>query len=120
MGVMTRRKAIGAMAMGLFAPAVLRGRYQLFAQSNAQYRARRQAPRIISRRRSAQSIPVPGLLGKAAQDRPVAVASWHIHRRRRQAIPAVRHHRVCTRLGRAQLRRRPVVLRPMERLSRGV
>ena len=38
--VITRRKAISAMAIGLVAPAVLRGRYQLFAQSNAQYSAR--------------------------------------------------------------------------------
>lgn len=40
MSVMTRRRAIGAVAVGLCTPAVLRGRYQLFAQSQAHYSAR--------------------------------------------------------------------------------
>ena len=40
MSVVTRREALRALAAGLAAPAVLRGRYALFAQSNAQYSAR--------------------------------------------------------------------------------
>jgi len=41
MSAVTRREALRAIAIGLAgAPAVLRGRYQLFAQSNAQYSAR--------------------------------------------------------------------------------
>jgi membrane dipeptidase len=40
MSGMTRREAVRALAIGLAAPAVLRGRYALFAQSNAQYSAR--------------------------------------------------------------------------------
>jgi len=68
MAVITRRTAIGAMAVGLFAPAVLRGRYQLFARSNAQYSARAvrllESPVVID----LLSIPVPGLLGTAAQN----------------------------------------------------
>jgi membrane dipeptidase len=40
MSAITRRDAMRALLAGLAAPAVLRGRYQLFAQSNAQYSAR--------------------------------------------------------------------------------
>ena len=40
MSAMTRRQAVRALALGLAAPAVLRGRDALFAQSNAQYSAR--------------------------------------------------------------------------------
>src|SRR3954463_6828249 len=41
MNAVTRREAIRALAMGLVAaPAALRGRFRLFAQSNAQYSAR--------------------------------------------------------------------------------
>ena len=40
MNAITRRQAMRALLVGLAAPAVLRGRYQLFAQSNAQYSAR--------------------------------------------------------------------------------
>ena len=40
MSPLTRREAMRAIAIGMAAPAVLRGRYQLFAQSNAQYSAR--------------------------------------------------------------------------------
>src|SRR4051794_36325071 len=40
MGVITRREAIRSVAVGLFAPAVLRRRYRLFAQSNVEYSAR--------------------------------------------------------------------------------
>ena len=41
MSAMTRRQAVRALALGLAAaPAMLRGRYTLFAQSNAQYSAR--------------------------------------------------------------------------------
>ena len=41
MSPITRREAIRAIALGAAAaPAVLRGRYQLFAQSSAQYSAR--------------------------------------------------------------------------------
>ena len=40
MSAVTRREAMRALVVGLAAPAVLRGRYRLFAQSNAQYSAR--------------------------------------------------------------------------------
>ena len=40
MSAIGRREALRAIAVGAVAPAVLRGRYQLFAQSNAQYSAR--------------------------------------------------------------------------------
>ena len=41
MSAVTRREALRAIALGAVgAPAVLRGRYQLFAQSNAQYSER--------------------------------------------------------------------------------
>ena len=40
MSAVTRREAMRALVAGLAAPAVLRGRYRLFAQSNAQYSAR--------------------------------------------------------------------------------
>ena len=40
MSAITRREAMRALLAGLAAPAVLRGRYRLFAQSNAQYSAR--------------------------------------------------------------------------------
>jgi membrane dipeptidase len=40
MKTVSRREALRALAIGLAAPAVLRGRYQLFAQSSAQYSAR--------------------------------------------------------------------------------
>lgn len=38
--MMSRREAVRAIAIGAAAPAVLRGRFRLFAQSNAQYSAR--------------------------------------------------------------------------------
>jgi len=37
---MNRRQAIRPLALGAAAPAVLRGRYALFAQTSAQYSAR--------------------------------------------------------------------------------
>ena len=40
MSAVTRREAMRALVVGLAAPAVLRGHYRLFAQSNAQYTAR--------------------------------------------------------------------------------
>src|SRR3954470_11347098 len=41
MSPLTRREVLRALALGVgAAPAVLRGRYQLFAQSNTQYSAR--------------------------------------------------------------------------------
>jgi membrane dipeptidase len=40
MSAMTRRDALRAVAIGAAAPAILRGRYRLFAQSNAAYSAR--------------------------------------------------------------------------------
>ena len=40
MSAISRREALRALAIGAAAPAVLRGRYQLFAQSSAQYSAR--------------------------------------------------------------------------------
>jgi membrane dipeptidase len=40
MSAISRREALRALAIGVAAPAVLRGRYQLFAQTNAQYSAR--------------------------------------------------------------------------------
>jgi membrane dipeptidase len=40
MSAVTRRDALRALAIGAVAPAILRGRYRLFAQSNTQYSAR--------------------------------------------------------------------------------
>jgi membrane dipeptidase len=40
MSAMTRREALRAVAIGAAAPAMLRGRYSVFAQSNAAYSAR--------------------------------------------------------------------------------
>jgi membrane dipeptidase len=73
MSVMTRREAIRAVAVGLAgAPAVLRGRYQLFAQTNAQYSAR--AVRLV------ESSIVVDLLNQFQfpdfADRPPKIEQW--------------------------------------------
>jgi membrane dipeptidase len=73
MGAMTRREAIRAVAVGLAgAPAVLRGRYQLFAQTNAQYSAR--AVRLV------ESSIVVDLLNQFQfpdfADRPTKIEQW--------------------------------------------
>jgi len=70
---MTRREALRAVAVGLAgAPAVLRGRYQLFAQTNAQYSAR--AVRLI------ESSIVVDLLNQFQfpdfTDRPPKIEQW--------------------------------------------
>src|SRR6185369_6473860 len=70
---MTRREAIRAVAVGLAgAPAVLRGRYQLFAQTNAQYSAR--AVRLV------ESSIVVDLLNQFQfpdfADRPPKIEQW--------------------------------------------
>jgi membrane dipeptidase len=73
MSAMTRREAIRAMAAGAAgAPAVLRGRYRLFAQSNAQYSAR--AVRLV------ESSIVVDLLNQFQfpdyADRPPKIEQW--------------------------------------------
>jgi len=73
MSVVTRREALRAIALGVAgAPAVLRGRYQLFAQSNAQYSAR--AVRLV------ESSVVVDLLNQFQfqdfADRPPKIDQW--------------------------------------------
>src|SRR6185295_8061917 len=73
MSVVTRREALRAIALGMAgAPAVLRGRYQLFAQSNAQYSAR--AVRLV------ESSVVVDLLNQFQfqdfADRPPKIDQW--------------------------------------------
>jgi membrane dipeptidase len=73
MSTVTRRQAIRAIAVGLAgAPAVLRGRYQLFAQSGAQYSAR--AVRLV------ESSVVVDLLNQFQfadfADKPPKIEQW--------------------------------------------
>jgi membrane dipeptidase len=73
MSVMTRREALRAVALAVAgAPAVLRGRYQLFAQTNAQYSAR--AVRLV------ESSVVVDLLNQFQfpdfADRPPKIEQW--------------------------------------------
>ena len=73
MSGVTRREALRALAFGVVAaPAVLRGRYQLFAQSNAQYSAR--AVRLV------ESNVVVDLLNQFQfqdfADRPPKIDQW--------------------------------------------
>ena len=81
-------------------------------------RPRGPARRVVGRRGPAQPVSVPGLRRPAAEDRSVADAAGLVHRRRRGAVPAVRHHGVLAGRRRRRLRQRHAVPRAVERLSR--
>ena len=107
-------------ALGLtVAPAILRGRYRLFAASPRRvFRARGAARGEHRRHRHARPVPLCRLRRASAQEPALAAHAAVVHGGGLPAVPHLGDPRLRARAGRGQLRSGHPLLRRLERLHR--